>query len=146
MPAPDEQDDAIAPLARPFLGRQLDPLASNEGRIDPTDIGVRPYFITGGRTRSREASVSFETVVVATELDTPMADRLARESRSILHLAKDPQSVAELSARLRLPIGVVCVLCGDLSLYGLLRVHEAPENVADDIEILNLLIDVLRKL
>lgn len=146
MPTPDDQDDSVAPLTRPFLGRRFDAVGGGDGRIDPTDIGVRPYFITGGRTRSREASVSFETVVVATDLDTPMGDRLARESRSILQLAKDPQSVAELSARLRLPIGVVCVLCGDLSLYGLLRVHEAPENVADDIEILNLLIDVLRKL
>ncbi|AZQ33351.1 DUF742 domain-containing protein [Streptomyces cyaneochromogenes] len=79
---------------------------------------VRPYAMTRGRTTSAaQHRLDLIAVVVAeSQADDPEADStLSPEHVDIVDLCRDaPQSVAELSAELDLPIGVVRVLIGDL--------------------------------
>ncbi|WP_405579157.1 DUF742 domain-containing protein [Streptomyces sp. NBC_01092] len=79
---------------------------------------VRPYAMTRGRTTSAaQHRLDLIAVVVAqSHADDPDADStLSPEHVDIVEMCRDaPQSVAELSAELDLPIGVVRVLIGDL--------------------------------
>ncbi|PRH80176.1 DUF742 domain-containing protein [Streptomyces solincola] len=85
---------------------------------------VRPYSLTGGRTRFGHVLL-VETLVAA--LETPAADRPAArgmpESRAIVELCRRMRTVAEISARLRMPLGVVRVLLSDLADQGRIRVY-----------------------
>jgi len=79
---------------------------------------VRPYAVTRGRT-SHAAQHRLDLIaVVVTESHAGDPERdptLSPEHVEIVGLCRDaPQSVAELSAELDLPIGVVRVLIGDL--------------------------------
>lgn len=80
---------------------------------------VRPYAVTGGRTRSGPGGVRFDLIALV-EADDAAADRrgaslLGPEHRALLSLCgQDARSVAELSADADLPVGVVRVLLGDL--------------------------------
>lgn len=88
---------------------------------------VRPYALTRGRTRSGRADLRLEALVrgVAGAHD-PAA---TPERRRILELAgAQILSVAELSAHLSLPLGVVRVLVGDLADEGLVAVHSGSPN------------------
>lgn len=79
---------------------------------------VRPYAMTRGRTTSvGQHRLDLIAVVVAEpHTDDPEGDHsLSPEHVDIVDLCRDtPQSVAELSSELDLPIGVVRVLIGDL--------------------------------
>ena len=85
----------------------------------PTARVVRPYTLTGGRT--------------APKVELPVEATLRRESNgsveptdgnlvSILEVC-DKRSVAEVSAHVKMPIGVVRVLLGDLIEQGHVRVQ-----------------------
>jgi Protein of unknown function (DUF742) len=145
-----DSEDPQVNLVRPFLNKKpvdLDTGSYAPGHgSDSDNVGVRPYYLTGGRTRSANDQVSFETIVVRGVAAPSNRDRFETERAKIVELCHEPQSMAELSAKLKLPIGVVCVLCGDLAESGVLSVHEAPAGVADDVELIDLLIDVLRQL
>jgi len=58
----------------------------------------------------------------------------------------DPLSVAELSARLHVPIGVVRVVAADLVSEGLLEAFQPSANVADDVLLITRLIAGVRSL
>ncbi|MDH6626052.1 hypothetical protein M2271_003868 [Streptomyces sp. LBL] len=79
---------------------------------------VRPYAMTRGRTTSAAQHRLDVIAVVVTEAqaDDPEGDHsLSPEHVDIVDLCREaPQSVAELSVELDLPIGVVRVLIGDL--------------------------------
>ena len=83
---------------------------------------VRPYALTSGRTDTTvelplEAPV--QTLDSAISHHWPSGDVRGR----ICHLCADSPSVAEISAKLGLPLGVARVLVGDLVASGYLRVH-----------------------
>jgi hypothetical protein len=91
---------------------------------------VRPYAVTGGRVRSATSDLPLEALVEV----MPGAVNgygLPPEKRAILqHAAHNYVSVAELSALLRLPLGVVRILVADLSDEGYVTVHTStPVNV-----------------
>jgi Protein of unknown function (DUF742) len=112
------------PLARPFL---TGPAAPGDDSDRPPSEGgtgeVRPYVITAGRTPSGPA-IPLEAQVRTTERGetTPAGYELAR----ILTLCRHPQSVAELSAHLGVPVGVTRVLVADLITAELLTVGARP--------------------
>ncbi|KNE83447.1 MULTISPECIES: DUF742 domain-containing protein [Streptomyces] len=91
---------------------------------------VRPYSLTGGRTRFGHVLL-VETFVAAIEApeDRPeltagnWADRVMPEMRAIVELCRKMRSVAEISALLRIPLGVVRVLLSDLADQGKIRVY-----------------------
>lgn len=91
---------------------------------DPADVPsmVRPYRLTAGRTDSAvqlPLEAPIRTLDTAPAAGWPGGDVRAR----ILVLGRGGPSVAEIAARLSLPLGVARVLIGDLVSEGYLRVH-----------------------
>jgi hypothetical protein len=107
----------------------------------------RPYTVTGGRTRPAHDNLELETLVqTVTGIDQQLAG-LGREQRSIAVLGREVVSVAEISARLGLLLGVTRVLVGDMALQGLVRLHRPPVSGADaDLPPVELLTRVLEGL
>ncbi|MDH6703884.1 hypothetical protein P3T27_000565 [Kitasatospora sp. MAA19] len=85
---------------------------------------VRPYVITGGRSRSTRAELAIESLVSASAEapELPEHALLNREHRRILTLCHSLLSIAEVAAHLGLPLGVVKVLVGDLWDLGAVQV------------------------
>ncbi|MDQ0935738.1 DUF742 domain-containing protein [Streptomyces turgidiscabies] len=113
---------------------------------------VRPYAMTGGRTRSGPTGVRFDLIALVT-LDTgaPAMDddtSLGPEHRALIDLCRtETQSVAELSADADLPVGVVRVLLGDLLELGRVTVSRpVPPAQLPDERILREVIEGLRAL
>ncbi|MCF2531412.1 DUF742 domain-containing protein [Yinghuangia soli] len=120
---------------------------------------VRPYALTRGRTRYSHV-LSVETLV--TTLDCDEADAAAGvvdvarletgrsdmpEVRAIIELCRGVRSVAEVSALLDLPLGVVRVLIGDLANQGRISVYQtAGDGDGPDRALLERLLGGLRRL
>jgi hypothetical protein len=101
---------------------QPDP-ATDQGDRNPGQ--VRPYAMTGGRTRPARADLAIEALVSTTSLGRRVArDRLGLEWRPIALLCEELVSVAEISARLEIPLGVARVLVADMVEVGLVIVHQ----------------------
>jgi hypothetical protein len=88
---------------------------------------VRAYTVTGGRARPAAGGFDLVAFVVAGPPDE-LAGRpqFQPEHRSIVEMAQEPISVAEISAHLNLALGVVRVLLGDLLAAGLIEMYEPP--------------------
>jgi hypothetical protein len=101
-------------------GRQREP-RPDDGEVVYETGSVRPYAVTGGRTRSTGEQIPIEALVsVIGRPDGP----LSAEKLRIIGLAMTQYlSIAELTAHLLLPVGVVRVLVGDLVAEGHARVH-----------------------
>ncbi len=95
------------------------------GGSDDLTRTVRPYAVTGGRVRSKSSELPLETLVSA----LPAAQHavgLPPEKRTILASSIDSYvSIAEFSALLKLPLGVVRILVSDLSDAGYLAIHSS---------------------
>ncbi|MEU3273907.1 DUF742 domain-containing protein [Saccharomonospora sp. NPDC006951] len=107
---------------------------------------VRPYAVSGGRTRSDKFGLDLITLVVA--LPSAMeAGHLPGEYARIVRLCQHPMSVAEVGARVDLPLPVVKVLLGDLieQNYVIYR-RAAPAGEAPNKHVLQAVLDGIRKL
>ena len=84
---------------------------------------VRPYTVTGGRTRPR-AHLAMEALV--SSATTPHQDMSlwTPEYQAILSLCRQVRSVAEVSAMLRMPLGVARVVIADMAAEGLVHVYQ----------------------
>ncbi|AKL67857.1 DUF742 domain-containing protein [Streptomyces goshikiensis] len=89
---------------------------------------VRPYSLTGGRTRFTQV-LHVETFVAALEpkASEPQpgegkGDRMP-EMPAIVEVCRRMRTIAEISALLKLPLGVVRVLVSDLADQGRIRVY-----------------------
>jgi Protein of unknown function (DUF742) len=132
---------------RPFLERgralSMPPDAADAGR---PGSGVRAYAITGGRAHA-SVHLEFETMLQATALGCDSRGALRFERGDIVRLCdREPLSVAELSARLHLPIGVVRVVAADLLGERMVEAFHPSENVADDVLLITRLIAGVRAL
>ena len=83
--------------------------------------------MTGGRTRPAHTELEIEALVSTTSLGE-RSPKLTVEQRAIAALCRDILSIAEISARLDLPLGVTRVLVGDLAAQGVVRVHPSPSH------------------
>jgi Protein of unknown function (DUF742) len=83
---------------------------------------VRPYAITGGRLRLDQDEIEVEALVTTTSVGAN-ARQLSFERRSIATLCRDVLSIAEIAARLQLPLGVVRLLVSDMADQSLVEVH-----------------------
>ncbi|BBX21463.1 hypothetical protein MTER_08740 [Mycolicibacter terrae] len=83
---------------------------------------VRPYTLTAGRTHT-DVSLPLEAPVQALRSAHPNQWPASDPRGRIVELCQAAPSVAEISARLDLPLGVARVLVGDLVTSGYLRVR-----------------------
>ncbi|MFC1431888.1 DUF742 domain-containing protein [Streptacidiphilus sp. N1-3] len=93
--------------------------------IPPTrrSARVRPYALTGGRTRFGQVLL-VETLISALYQPPGTAAPTFPELERICELCQGQmRSIAEVSALLRLPLGVVRVWVSDLVDAGRIRVH-----------------------
>ena len=108
---------------------------------------VRPYAVTGGRTRPTAGDFDLITLVVATQPVGSVREPLNPEHSAILRLCQRPQSVAEVSAHLDLPVGIVRVLLGDLLDRGLILARGPNASAAQPSQrVLKAVINGLRSL
>jgi uncharacterized protein DUF742 len=113
---------------------------------------VRPYAMTGGRTKPGPTGVRFDLIaLVSLDAGAPGFDddsALGPEHRALIDLCRtETQSVAELAAGAELPVGVVRVLLGDLLELGCVTVRRpVPPAQLPDERILREVIDGLRAL
>jgi hypothetical protein len=68
---------------------------------------------------------------------------LPSEQEELLRLCQEPQSVAEVAAKLHLVVGVVPVIAGDLIAAGLLDVHHT-DPVEIELDMLTKMIERVR--
>lgn len=83
---------------------------------------VRPYAITGGRTKTRQPLL-LETLISVPQFDPRLHSALIPESWRIYEFCQERKSITEISAWLKIPLGVVRVLVSDLAEQGRIRVH-----------------------
>ena len=107
---------------------------------------VRPYTVTGGRTQPRY-QLALEALVTATVLEPRDLSVLAPECQAILQFCRDWRSVAEVSAVLRLPLGVARILIADMAADGLVRIHQRDASEGrPDLGLLERVLKGLRKI
>jgi hypothetical protein len=106
---------------------------------------VRPYVLTGGRTR-----VSFpllvETLVSVPDYDPGLSATLLPESQVVYEYASHGMSVAELSAYAGIPLGVTRVLLSDLAARAKVLVHPTGYSYQHNLPLLERIRDGLRAL
>jgi len=95
--------------------------------VDGEDV-VRPFILTGGRTRPVNERLLRVEMLVTTSPGALSAP-LGFERRHIVVICQRPLSVAEIANSLKVPIGVARVLIGDLVAEGLVTVHDDPLGV-----------------
>ncbi len=97
---------------------------------DASGLRVRPYAMTGGRTRVH-GDLRLESIVTVTDRGAKKAPMVFAEPRQILVMCGAPLSVAEIAAHLHLPLGVTKVLISDLLAEGSLVCHQPAKAVGD---------------
>ncbi|MBI4884677.1 MAG: DUF742 domain-containing protein [Actinobacteria bacterium] len=143
----DEAEDPHAELVRPFLNRKRPlPPMSPDSDSPNAGSGVRAYAMTGGRSQAA-VQLEFETMLQATGDGREALTAVRFERAEILRLChSEPQSVAELAARMKVPIGVVRVVAGDLLAEGYVQAFHPSVSVADDVLLITRLIAGVRSL
>jgi hypothetical protein len=106
---------------------------------------VRPYTLTGGRTRHPRHALHLTTCL----LTRPATGQLppGSESETLLMLCSgSPRSVAELAGHLHQPVQVVKILVGDLLDAEALTLANHAGPADPETHVLEALLDALRKL
>lgn len=121
--------------------------ASEVSEGDAAGRLVRPFTLTGGRTRPSRADFTLITSVTAVDPPPEGATRPQPEHARILRLCAKPIVVAELAAELDLPVSVVVILLCDLLEAGRITV-QAPRLVSrtPDLDLLQKVRDGLGRL
>jgi hypothetical protein len=107
---------------RPLTGFHVDLLARAR-----RSARVRAYVLTGGRTRTQR--VLLVETFVSTVPGVTAAQTLGPEAAAIVGYCGTRRTVAEVATALRLPLGVVRVLLGDLERKGLIQIHPDAASV-----------------
>jgi hypothetical protein len=122
--------------------------SENDRRLDK-DAGpvVRPYALTGGRTRPAGDEFGLIDTVATTSAPTADAAWLGPENGRILDLCRRPVAVADIASDMDLPLGVVRVLLSDLRHRGLITVSRpAYQHEAPDVSVMRSVLDGLKAL
>ena len=148
---PDETDDAAMDTSPDPASPEPDPEPELGPGPEPEPAArasaIRPFLLTAGRVAGGGGTtppLPVEAQVVATSDGLSALRALTFENHDIVAACRRPQSVAELSARLRLHLNVVRVLAEDLCTAGHLAVHVPDARTVQDISVLRRVIDGLR--
>ena len=108
---------------------------------------VRPYAWTRGRTRANY-DLKLETLVSTTDpgQDESLVQQL--EHREVSSLCRYPLSVAEVAAKLSIPLGVARVILSDMAELGLISIHRtfADDDIAAHLVLMERVLSGLRRL
>ncbi|MEH0937406.1 DUF742 domain-containing protein [Micromonospora psammae] len=119
-----------------------------EPRRDPRGALVRPYAVTRGRTEpSRD--IALEAVLSATPTQVAESRFAGHDKYRIATVCEGrAQSLAEIAAYTRMPLGVTRVLVADLVAEGLLTLHTAApaEGYEERMNLLGRVLSGLREL
>ncbi len=142
---PSVYDEPQAPRIQPVQPQRRAPEPSPTGANNPL---VRPYAMTGGRTRPRY-QLAIEALVSTTADPAKLQGQLPEHQR-ICHLCREIKSVAEISALLSIPLGVARILVADLAEAGLVAIHQPGGDETaggqPDVTLLERVLSGLRKL
>lgn len=125
------------PLMRP-AAPDPEPEPGAQAAEGPASVRVRPYVLTGGRTRAG-VHLEVETLVSAGPYS-------AGDHQHVVELCRRPVSVAEVAALMDVPIGVARVVVGDLAGQGALVVHAAGVQDVPELAFLERVLTGLRRL
>ncbi|GGP89254.1 DUF742 domain-containing protein [Streptosporangium sp. NPDC048047] len=107
---------------------------------------IRPYAVTGGRTAPR-MQLALEALVSSATFVSVDSATLSTEYQAIISLSQQVRSVAELSALLRMPLGVTRVLIADMAAEGLVQIHQPSLDAGKpDLNLLERVLSGLRRL
>ncbi|GCD34621.1 hypothetical protein OEIGOIKO_02360 [Streptomyces chrestomyceticus JCM 4735] len=144
-PSPYDQPRAPRSRSAQSQRRAPGPSAPTGGAHNPL---VRPYAMTGGRTRPRY-QLAIEALVSTTADPARLQGQLPEHQR-ICHLCREIKSVAEISALLSIPLGVARILVADLAEAGLVAIHQPGGDETaggqPDVTLLERVLSGLRKL
>ncbi|MDJ0385456.1 DUF742 domain-containing protein [Streptomyces sp. G-G2] len=166
-PAPEHQQYPQQPYARPAQAPQRQqpytPAQAHQQHQQPRQQPqrpsqppapkahnplVRPYAMTGGRTRPRY-QLAIEALVSTTADPSRLQGQLPEHQR-ICRLCVEIKSVAEISALLTIPLGVARILVADLAEAGLVAIHQPGGDESaggqPDVTLLERVLSGLRKL
>jgi len=111
----------------------------NEGPV------VRPYALTGGRTRPTGETIDLLALVSPTKVPV---DELVLEPEflAVMRECRPPKPVADLASDLNLPLGVVRILLSDMREHGLITIRRPARSRLTDPQVLKDVADALRRL
>jgi DNA-binding transcriptional ArsR family regulator len=107
---------------------------------------VRPYWLVRGRSSLTGEMLDVISMVHAVPAFAPDPAELEPEHLAVHELCARPTSVADLAARLKLPLAVVRVLLADLRDQGMIRIRRPRPAGLTDIRLLREVADGLRRL
>jgi uncharacterized protein DUF742 len=111
----------------------------------PQRMLVRPYMLTRGRTSSSLGVFELHAPVLSLITPEQLGRNATPEDRRIIELCQTPMSVAELSARMSAPVGVVRVLVGDLVVARMVHVRQTEDRAEHrDVRLLERLLEGIR--
>lgn len=128
-----------APAEQTLPVERLLPVPGDDG---PSRTLVRPYVLTGGRTRAR-VSFALEALVTATG---PARPGEPFDHGRIRELCHGPRSVAEVAALLGVPLGVAQILLADMLDAGAVQVHRTADAGGPDLVLMERVLSGLRRL
>ncbi len=138
MPSGPGGGDVPRPIQQPYDHRSAPGSA-------PSSL-VRPYAVTRGRTKPK-SQLPLEALISATSTARDESGTLTPEWQAISDLCQEWRSIAEISALLRMPLGVARVLVADMSEQGLVQIRSSLNNDArPNTNLLERVLSGLRKL
>ncbi|WP_229711785.1 DUF742 domain-containing protein [Streptomyces daqingensis] len=143
-----QYDQGPPPRIQPVQPAPRSDAGSHNGRTEQQPL-VRPYAMTGGRTRPRY-QLAIEALVHTSAEPARLQGQLPEHQR-ICRLCYEIKSVAEISALLSIPLGVARILVADLAEAGLVAIHQPGGEDTDadgqpDVTLLERVLSGLRKL
>jgi Protein of unknown function (DUF742) len=106
---------------------------------------VRPYALTGGRTRPTGETIDLLALVAST--NATMDELLLQpEYVAVIRQCRQPKPVADLASDLDLPLGVVRIMLSDMRDQGLVVIRPPLRSRMSDPKLLKDVADALRKL
>ncbi len=97
-------------------------MGSAVGWDEHISVLVRPYALTGGRTRP-DVDIAIETLLITTPYGRTRTDQWGGSEERVLSLCRHrPLSLAEIAALSHLPLGVARIFISDLVTAGLVTV------------------------
>lgn len=90
--------------------------APEASAFEAEELSVRPFLLTGGRTRPARDDLRVESLIQSQ--NGVAAATLRFEARTIYDLCRRTSSIADIAAALRVPLGVTRILVSDLIATG----------------------------